>query len=100
MFRIFGLDPLEGLPTRTNFRQRVHPEDRDWVDKRFERSLRERVDSFGEYRVLLPDETVKHIKSSIHPILDEDGELVEFIATAVDVTERKMAELERPAICE
>jgi PAS domain-containing protein len=43
----------------------------------------------------LPDETVKHIKSSIHPILDEDGELVEFIATAVDITERKMAEIER-----
>ena len=35
MFRIFGLDPLESLPTRKNFRQRVHPEDRDWVDERF-----------------------------------------------------------------
>ena len=53
------------------------------------------MDSFDEYRVLLPDGTVKHINSSGHPILDEDGELVEFIATAVDVTERKMAELER-----
>jgi PAS domain S-box-containing protein len=95
MFRIFGLNPLEGLPSRRNFRQRVHPEDRDWVDKRFERTLCERVDSFAEYRVLLPDETVKHIKSSTHPIVDEDGELIEFIATAVDVTERKMAELER-----
>jgi PAS domain S-box-containing protein len=95
MFRIFGLNPLEGLPSRKNFRQRVHPEDRDWVDKRFERTLCERVDSFAEYRVLLPDETVKHIKSSTHPIVDEDGELIEFIATAVDVTERKMAELER-----
>jgi len=87
MFRIFGLNPLEGLPTRKNFRQRVHPEDRDWVDKRFERTLCERVDGFAEYRVLRPDETVKHIKSSTHPILDEDGELIEFIATAVDVTE-------------
>jgi PAS domain S-box-containing protein len=95
MFRIFGLDPLETLPRRKNFRQRVHPEDRDWVDERFERSLREKVDSFDEYRVLLPDGTVKHINSSGHPILDEDGELIEFIATAVDVTERKMAELER-----
>jgi PAS domain S-box-containing protein len=95
MFRIFGLDPLQTLPTRKKFRQRVHPEDRDWVDKRFERSLREKVDSFDEYRVLLPDGTVKHINSSGHPILDEDGELVEFIATAVDVTERKRAELER-----
>lgn len=95
MFRIFGLDPLQTLPTRKNFRQRLHPEDRDRVDKRFERSLRERVDSFDEYRVLLPDGTVKHINSSGHPILDEDGELIEFIATAVDVTERKKAELER-----
>ncbi len=95
MFRIFGLDPLQSLPTRKNFRQRVHPEDRDWVDQRFERSLREKVDSFDEYRVLLPDGTVKHTNSSGHPILDEDGEVIEFIATAVDVTERKRAELER-----
>ena len=95
MFRIFGLDPAESLPTCKNFRQRVHPEDRDWVDKRFERSLRERVDSFDEYRVLLPDGAVKHINSSGHPILDEEGEVIEFIATAVDVTERKTAELER-----
>jgi PAS domain S-box-containing protein len=95
MFRIFGLDPRESLPTRKNFRQRIHPDDRDWVDKRFERSLREKVDSFDEYRVLLSDGSVRHINSSGHPVLDEDGELVGFVGTAVDVTERKHAELER-----
>ena len=95
MFRIFGLDPQRDLPSRKNFRQRVHPEDRDWVDKRFERSIRERVDSFDEYRVLLPDGTVRHINSSGHPVFDEDGGLIEFVGTAVDVTERKGAELER-----
>jgi PAS domain S-box-containing protein len=94
-FRIFGLDPRESLPTRKTFRQRIHPEDRDWVDKRFEKSLRERVDSFNEYRILLPDGTVRHINSAGHPVLDEDGELIEYVATAVDVTERKRAELER-----
>jgi PAS domain-containing protein len=51
MFRIFGLDPRESLPSRDNFRQQIHPEDRDWVKKRFEESLRERVDTFAEYRV-------------------------------------------------
>jgi PAS domain S-box-containing protein len=95
MFRIFGLDPRESLPTRKNFRQRIHPDDRDWVDKRFERSLREKVDSFDEYRVLLSDGSVRHINSSGHPVLDEGGELVGFVGTAVDVTERKHAELER-----
>ncbi len=86
MFRIFGLDPLESLPTRKNFRQRVHPEDRDRVDKRFEKSLHERVDSIDEYRVLLPDGTVRYVNSSGRPILDEHGEIVEFVATAVEQT--------------
>ncbi len=48
MFRIFGLDPRESLPSRDNFRQQIHPEDRDWVKKRFEESLRERADTFAE----------------------------------------------------
>jgi len=95
MFRVFGLDPRESLPSRDNFRQRIHPEDRDWVTKRFEKSLRERVDAFGEYRILLPDGTIRHINASGHPVLDEHGELIEFVGTAVDVTERKRAELER-----
>jgi PAS domain S-box-containing protein len=80
MFRIFGLIPGESSPSRENFRQRIHPEDRDWVTKRFEESLRERVDTFGEYRILLPDGTVRHINASGHPVLDEDGELIEFVA--------------------
>jgi PAS domain S-box-containing protein len=95
MFRIFGLDPRESLPTRKNFRQRIHPEDRDRVDKRWEKSLRDRVDSFDEYRVLMPDGTVRHTNSSGHLVLAEDRELIEFVSTAVDVTERKRTELER-----
>jgi PAS domain S-box-containing protein len=91
MFRIFGLDPRKSSPSRENFRQQIHPEDRDWVKKRFEESLRERVDTFAEYRVLLPDGTVRHINASGHPVLNEDGELIEFIGTAVDVTERRLA---------
>ncbi len=53
------------------------------------------MDSIDEYRVLLPDGTVRYVNSSGRPILDEHGEIVEFVATAVDVTERKRAELER-----
>jgi PAS domain S-box-containing protein len=92
MFRIYGLDPQKDLPTRKNFRQRVHPDDRNRTDARFARVLNEKVDSFDEYRVLLPDGTVKHVISSGHPILDGNGDLIEFIGTATDVTERKRAE--------
>jgi PAS domain S-box-containing protein len=92
MLRIFGLDPQEDLPTRKNFRQRVHPEDRNRVDESFARVVNERVDSFDEYRVVLPDGTVKQVYSSGHPVLDANGELIEFVGTATDITERKRAE--------
>ncbi|OSJ26540.1 hypothetical protein BSZ19_35315 [Bradyrhizobium japonicum] len=92
MLRIFGLDPQEDLPTRKNFRRRVHPEDRNRVDESFARVVNERVDSFDEYRVVLPDGTVKHVHSSGHPVLDANGELIEFVGTATDITERKRAE--------
>jgi signal transduction histidine kinase len=41
---------------------------------------------------VLPDGTVKHVNSSGHPVLDGNGELIEFVGTATDVTERKRAE--------
>jgi PAS domain S-box-containing protein len=92
MFRIYGLDPQVDLPTRKNFRQRVHPDDRSRTDERFVRVINEKVDSFDEYRVLLPDGTVKHVISSGHPVLDGNGEFIAFIGTATDVTGRKRAE--------
>src|SRR4030081_4163466 len=48
MFRIYGLDPQVDLPTRKNFRQRVHPEDRNRVDERQARVVNEKVGSFDE----------------------------------------------------
>jgi PAS domain S-box-containing protein len=94
MFRIFGLDPRESLPSRDNFRQQIHPEDRDRIKRKFEEALREKVDTVAEYRVLLRDGTIRHLNASGHLVLDEDGELIEFLGTATDVTERKRAEHE------
>ena len=95
MFRIYGFHPGETSPTREYFRQRVHPEDRDRVAKKMDRALREKVDSFGEYRIVLPDGAIRHLSTSGHPVVDEQGELIEWVGTAVDVTERKRTELER-----
>jgi PAS domain S-box-containing protein len=92
MFHIYGLDPRSSLPSRENFRQQIHPEDREWVKERFEESLRKKIDTHAEYRVVLLDGTVRHISASGHPVLDEDGELIQFVGTAVDVTKRKQAE--------
>ncbi|WP_244549660.1 PAS domain-containing protein [Bradyrhizobium erythrophlei] len=85
MLRIYGLDPQVDLPTRRSFRQRVHPEDRGRVDERQTRVFNEKVGGFDEFRIVLPDGSVKHVGSSWHPVLNGNGELIELIGTATDV---------------
>jgi PAS domain S-box-containing protein len=94
MFRIFGFDPQDGLPGLDRFRQRVHPEDRPKVMGSFDKAAREKADLIEDQRIVLPDGQVKHIHISGHPVLDETGELVEYIGTAIDVTDRQSAEEE------
>jgi PAS domain S-box-containing protein len=93
MFRIFGFDPQQGLPKRDQWLQRMHPEDRDKVRlEASDRMFLQKVDTDIEYRIVLPDGTVKHIRGLAHPVVGTDGELVEVLGTVVDITERKDAE--------
>jgi formate hydrogenlyase transcriptional activator len=93
MFRIFGFDPQQGLPIRDQWLQRMHPEDRDKVKREAsDRMFIQKADSDVEFRIVLPDGTVKHIHGLAHPIFNSNGGLVEVVGTAIDVTERKRAE--------
>jgi PAS domain S-box-containing protein len=93
MFRIFGFDPQQRLPMRDQWLQRIHPEDRDTVKRQAsDRMFLQKVDSDVEYRIVLPDGTVKHIHGLAHPVFNSKRELVEVVGTAIDVTERKRAE--------
>jgi PAS domain S-box-containing protein len=93
-YRIWGLDPLQGLPRRETVLQRIHPDDRERVNVETEEALRQKRDFALEFRIVLPDGTVKYIESTGHPLFSADGELVEMVATHVDVTERKRAQEE------
>ncbi len=92
MLRIFGLDPQRNLPDREEFLRLVHPEDRDRFNEQIEKSRREKSDFVQDYRIVLTDGTVKHIRGIGHPVLDETGNIIEYVGTDVDVTERKRAE--------
>ena len=92
MFRIFGLDSRQGPPNRQMFWERVHPDDRDYLNGQIQKARREKAECVFDYRIVLPDGTPKHIHSVAHPAVNRSGELVEFVGTAVDVTERRQAE--------
>src|SRR6201987_2386932 len=94
MLRMFGLDPQRSnnLPDREEFLRLMHPEDRDRFIERIDKAFREKADFAQDFRIVLTDGTVKHIHGIGHPVLDETGNIIEYVGTDVDVTERKRAE--------
>jgi PAS domain S-box-containing protein len=93
-YRIWGFDPLQGLPTRDDMWGRIHPDDREMVWGEVKEALREKRDFLAEFRVLLPDGTVKYLEANTHHEFSPLGELLEVVCTNVDVTERKRARAE------
>jgi PAS domain S-box-containing protein len=94
-FRIWGLDPQQGLPDRELVLQRIHPDDRGRVLEYVVKALRDKEDYAAEFRIVLPEGTIKYIHGLGHPVFSSTGDLVEVVGTQVDVTERKRAEQER-----
>src|SRR5258706_5228542 len=90
-FRIFGFDPEAGIPSFEAARQRLHPEDRDRVLETFHRALNERTDFEAYHRLVLPDGTIKYVHVIAHPAFNASGDLVEYVGTVMDVTERRQA---------
>ncbi len=96
IFRIYDCDPKK-TATWDFLLGRVHPEDRPEVERRrkMEATQKEWADSQIEFRIVLPDGTIKHLDSIAHPVMDESGQIIEVVGTVRDVTERKRAEEER-----
>ena len=93
LYRIFGFDPERGLPSDEALLQCIHPEDRDRVHREaFPERAAKGSDFDAEYRIVLPDGAIKHLYSVGHPVLNESGDLVEFVGTTTDITERKQTE--------
>jgi PAS domain S-box-containing protein len=90
--RIWGFDPLQGVPSREAVWQRIHPDDLDRVNENVEHGLREKRSFANEFRIILPDGTIKHIEAVNYPVFSASGELLEIVVTGIDVTERKRAE--------
>jgi PAS domain S-box-containing protein len=91
-YRIYGFDPIQGMPKWEERLRRVHPEDRDLWQGTIEQAIRERSGYEVEFRILLPDGTLKWIHTIAHQVLNTEGEVDRFVGSSMDVTERKRAE--------
>lgn len=91
-FRIFGFDKAPSIK-RAKVIQRIHPDDRARVLRTTRRALNDGKDFEHDYRLLMPDGSVKHVHVRAHAVKDRSSG-IDFVGAVSDVTARKRAEAE------
>ena len=90
--RIFGMSPQQGPIDIAMVRERIHPEDREFVFRAAEEALISDVRADIEHRVVRPDGEVRVVHSVGTVKRDTSGQPYEMFGTAQDITERKRSE--------
>ena len=90
LYRIYELEI--GMPvTLEVIRTRVHPDDVSLLEKMVEQA-RDGGNHFEwQYRLVMPDRSIKYLHGVAHATRDQDGQL-EYIAAVQDVTARRLSE--------
>ena len=94
--RLFAFDPTGGIPPWRDWWLRVHPDDRAITEEIIGGSYRGKHSDFElDYRICHPDGTIKYLHVVGHPVLGPAGDVLEFVGTSIDMTERRQAEESR-----
>jgi PAS domain S-box-containing protein len=88
--RIYGYAPGTEA-TADLVLQRVHPDDVELLKNVLQRAAQGGSAFDFEHRLLMPDGSIKHLRSLSHSLIDEAGN-EEAVGAIMDITERKVAE--------
>lgn len=92
-YRIYGLPPAEPSPTYdVMLKECIHPDDATLLHNTFTRAMQSKSAYELEHRIVRPDGSVRWVDDRAQPYFDEQGELLRYIGTSLDITERKRAE--------
>jgi len=94
MLDLYQPEPGSDLATLAGWLKRIHPSDRRRVQRAVENSLGGNFPGTQEFRVVRRDGSTRHIHSEMTTVRDAAGTPVRLVGLSMDITERRMAELE------
>lgn len=86
--------PVDKIQSSAEWYPTVHPEDLELTVAKWERAVEDKREYDHTYRSISPDKGHQYIQSRAVPLLDEEGNIREWVGTATDVTDRIQAEEE------
>lgn len=91
-YQVYGVSPDTFTPSVESFRHLVHEDDWDLLWQKTAESIAQRVKFEHEYRIWLPDGTMRWVSNFSNVVADENGDVVRIIGMSTDITERKKQE--------
>ena len=93
IYEIGGLKKGEHEPTFDDLLDLIHPDDKENYYKKREETYNNVLDHEAEYRIVLPDGTIKWIQEKGKFIKDENGKPVVLEGTVQDITVKKLLQI-------
>jgi diguanylate cyclase (GGDEF)-like protein/PAS domain S-box-containing protein len=91
MFEIYGLPPVVPMPY-DKWAATVYPGDLPAIEALLTKTIEAKGQGSLEFRIVLPNGTVRNISAAERVVLDERGNPCRVIGVNIDVTDRKHAE--------
>lgn len=93
MFRIVGLDPDQAEPSYLELLSLIPADDQKQLVTALNRAIQEAIPYEVEHRVHCQDGSIRYVISKGQPLLNQQQQVFKVHGTALDITERKQAEL-------
>ncbi|MFA7421455.1 MAG: ATP-binding protein, partial [Melioribacteraceae bacterium] len=93
-YRVYRVSRETFIPTAESLISLIHPEDRSLMQKWLEANIEGKSAHNLEFRIIIPDGSVRIINGTGDLICDSDGKPLYMAGTVQDITERKLAEKE------
>ncbi len=88
---LYGMPPGSFDGGVEDWREHLHPDDRNRVDKDLQAALRGECEYAPEFRVIWSDGSIHDIKANSQAFFDGNGKPLRMVGTNFDITERKQA---------
>jgi PAS domain S-box-containing protein len=92
IYSLFEIDPKKFNASYEAFIDAVHPDDREFVDKSYTDSIKNKTQCNITHRLLFKNGTMKYVNEICRTEYDKSGRPLCSIGTIQDITERKLAE--------
>ena len=92
MYQLYGIQKADFGGAYDAWISAVHPEDKAYTDTEIQAALRGEREYAPEFRIVLPDGTIRYIQADSKTFKDQEGKPVRMIGTNIDITERKETE--------